>query len=367
MKTARAGNRIRAWIQTALLVTGLIGVGLWIGSNAVPAVWQSWDNWAFDREVRGEPATATAFLTEKQRQIASAVANWLGLPPTRQRSGHPQPESAQPQSAQSQPARPSSLENNALIGRLSVPRLHLNTTVREGTGRDTLTLAVGHIPGTALPGGTGNVAVAGHRDTLFLALAEIRKNDLIRFETLQGRYEYQVASTRIVRPQDVGVLRAGPQPELTLVTCYPFSYVGSAPDRFIVKARQVSASPLEASSKEAFQDAPTGSAEPARAPQEIAGQHADLEDGFFSVAKRHSRQLAPGISLGVDETDAEGGRVNGWMWIMPDRRTIWLRDQPAQHPLIFYQSGERRELLITKVTSNSVTGYVRAGDKTPPR
>ncbi|HEV2201959.1 MAG TPA: class D sortase [Bryobacteraceae bacterium] len=363
MKTGSSENRIRAWTKTTLLATGLIGVGLWIGSNAVPAVWQSWDNWAFDREVRGEPATATAFLTEKRQQIAGAVAKWLGLPAPAER-----PRPTQPPLAQSPPPGPPQLENNALIGRLSVPRLHLNTTVREGTGRDTLTLAAGHIPGTALPGATGNVAVAGHRDTLFLGLAEIRKKDWIRFDTLQGRYEYQVASTRIVRPRDVGVLRAGAHPELTLVTCYPFNYIGSAPDRFIVKARLVSAIPLQPSSpSEVLQDAPTASTEPAGPSGDLARRDTDTENGLFSVVKHHSRELAPGISLGVDDTNVESGQVTGWMWIMPDRRTIWLRDQPAQRPLIFYQRGERRELLITNVTSNSVTGYLRAGDRAPAR
>jgi sortase A len=111
--------------------------------------------------------------------------------------------------------------------------------VREGDDEGTLQLALGHIPSTALPGQPGNVGVAGHRDTLFLPLREIRKSDLIWFQTGTGRYAYQVESTRIVQPQNVSVLNAGRQPELTLVTCYPFNYVGNAPQRFIVRARQV--------------------------------------------------------------------------------------------------------------------------------
>ena len=80
--------------------------------------------------------------------------------------------------------------------------------------------------------------MAGHRDTLFRGLRAIRKNDLILLETLGGEYRYRVEGTKIVSPRDVGVLKANPYAELTLVTCYPFYYVGSAPDRFIVKARQ---------------------------------------------------------------------------------------------------------------------------------
>ncbi|MGH9660624.1 MAG: hypothetical protein ACRD96_18890, partial [Bryobacteraceae bacterium] len=99
--------------------------------------------------------------------------------------------------------------------------------------------------------------------------------------------------------------------------------------------------------------------EPASEPPRPA-RSTDLPAGAatFHISKRRSRQVAPGISLGVDETDADRGQVDGWMWIMPDRRTIWLRDHAAQEPLIFYQDGERRELLITTVTSNSVMGYL---------
>jgi LPXTG-site transpeptidase (sortase) family protein len=101
-------------------------------------------------------------------------------------------------------------------------------------------VALGHIPGTALPGEPGNVAVAGHRDTLFRGLRNVRVGDRIEFETPgKGTYFYVVESTTIVSPREVSVLNAGLHPELTLVTCYPFNYVGSAPYRFIVKARQV--------------------------------------------------------------------------------------------------------------------------------
>jgi hypothetical protein len=94
----------------------------------------------------------------------------------------------------------------------------------------------------------------------------------------------------------------------------------------------------------------------------LAVPHTDSGKTFFFISARHNRQLAPGISLGIDDTDADGRLVNGWLWVMPDRRTIWLRDQPAQEPVIFYQGGERRELLITSITSTSATGYLRLRD-----
>jgi sortase A len=128
----------------------------------------------------------------------------------------------------------------ALIGRLSVPRLHLSAMVREGIDRNTLQLAIGHIPATALPGQAGNVAVAGHRDTFFRGLKDLRTKDEIQFSTLSGDFKYVVESLIIVEPDNVGVLAPSSENVLTLVTCYPFSYIGTAPKRFVVRARQVS-------------------------------------------------------------------------------------------------------------------------------
>ena len=138
-------------------------------------------------------------------------------------------------------ARPSkAVPESALIGRLSVQRLHLQVMVREGVDRHTLLVAAGHIPATPLPGQAGNVGVAGHRDTFFRGLKDVETGDEIRFSTLDGDFRYMVESLRIVEPDQVSVLAASAQNVLTLVTCYPFSYVGNAPKRFIVRARQVS-------------------------------------------------------------------------------------------------------------------------------
>jgi hypothetical protein len=77
--------------------------------------------------------------------------------------------------------------------------------------------------------------------------------------------------------------------------------------------------------------------------------------------------LAPGISIGVDEIEADSHLVKGWLWVMPDRRTIWLKDQPPHEPLIFYQNGERRELMITRVTGDAITGYLLLHDSSLPQ
>jgi sortase A len=128
----------------------------------------------------------------------------------------------------------------AMLGRLSVPRLNMSAMVREGIDLHTLALAIGHIPGTPLPGEAGNVGLAGHRDTFFRALRNLKTNDEIRFATLHGDFTYIVESISIVEPDDVEVLASSEASVLTLVTCYPFSYTGNAPKRFVARARQVS-------------------------------------------------------------------------------------------------------------------------------
>ncbi len=128
---------------------------------------------------------------------------------------------------------------NGLIGRIEIPRLGLSAMVIEGISGRTLRRAVGHIPGTALPGRPGNVGISGHRDTFFRPLRNIRENDIITLTTLFGEYRYRVVSTEVVDPYDVAVLNATGNEVLTLVTCYPFYFVGTAPDRFIVRAERV--------------------------------------------------------------------------------------------------------------------------------
>lgn len=128
--------------------------------------------------------------------------------------------------------------------KLEIARLNLTAMVEEGVGQDTLRYAAGHIPGTAQPGQLGNVAIAAHRDTLFRKLRGIRKSDRIALSTLANDFSYEVTSTAIVSPEDISVLAPIPgEKTLTLVTCYPFYYVGPAPKRFIVRARQISEAP----------------------------------------------------------------------------------------------------------------------------
>jgi sortase A len=119
-------------------------------------------------------------------------------------------------------------------GRIEIPRVGLDFAVFEGDSDDTLRKGPGHVPGTASPGdgrGAGNCVIAGHRDSFFRRLAEAREGDLVRVRGPEGASSYRLESKRIVRPEDVSVLAPSAQGRLTLVTCYPFGWIGPAPYR----------------------------------------------------------------------------------------------------------------------------------------
>jgi sortase A len=124
-----------------------------------------------------------------------------------------------------------------ILGRIEIPRIHLSAMVLEGVDSNTLRFGAGHVQGTALPGVKGNIAIAAHRDTFFRPLRNVRPNDTILLTTIAGVYHYKVERTEIVDPTDVQVLNRTKDSQLTLVTCYPFYYLGSAPKRFIVHTR----------------------------------------------------------------------------------------------------------------------------------
>lgn len=188
-------NRAIRTISNVAILAGFFCVGVWGWSVVHRLVYQDRENEAFDEQIRDT------------------------------RVAPPPVEPPAPQS---------------VIGRLLIPRLHLRAMVREGTDARTLDVALGHVTGTALPGQSGNIAIAGHRDTLFQCLRNVARGDLIVFQTTHGTYTYHVDRIGVVTPSDVGVLAPGAYSALTLVTCYPFRYVGAAPDRLIVKARLVS-------------------------------------------------------------------------------------------------------------------------------
>ena len=129
-----------------------------------------------------------------------------------------------------------------LIGRLEIKGL-LSVPLLENDDAATLVRGVGHIPGTAVPGGLGNLVLAGHRDTFFKPLRSVRPGMAAEVVSPGGRFRYVVDSTEVVMPEAVSVTGIGDRPEMTLITCFPFDYIGAAPKRFIVHAHLLSVDP----------------------------------------------------------------------------------------------------------------------------
>lgn len=167
----------------------------------------------------------TGFVAEESRNFQRTASRAL-----ENTSFHPAPKES---AALIKPG----LRDGSLIGHLEIPRLGIDVVVAEGDSNDVLRRAVGHIPDTPLPGEPGNIALAGHRDTFFRPLRKIQPGDVITIDTSANRFQYEVQSTNIVSPSDMSVLKPTADSELTLVTCFPFYYVGAAPKRFIVRAR----------------------------------------------------------------------------------------------------------------------------------
>jgi sortase A len=131
------------------------------------------------------------------------------------------------------------LAAGSLVGRIEIPRLKLSAVIFEGTDDPTLARGVGHLSGSAVPGKIGNLVLAAHRDTFFSPLKNIRKGDEIDVTGPQGAFRYLVDSTEVVAPDATEVLRPTDSATLTLITCFPFRYIGNAPDRFIVRGKKI--------------------------------------------------------------------------------------------------------------------------------
>jgi sortase A len=246
---SRKSGRLVTWLRTFLLLVGLCGVGYYGYSLGNQYLYQAYQNWAFDQQIAGRPAVTVIDYLREQTPLGAVL----------------RPATEEARSARSPVDQPADVVRpiaGALLGRVEIPRLNLSAMVREGVDADTLSHAVGHVPSTSFAGDRGNFAIAAHRDTLFRGLKDIHSGDTVIFETPKERYAYQVFSTKIVRPSEVSVLRPdggfssstkGHLVEvanrssrlLTMITCYPFYYVGSAPQRFIVQARLVSSEARE--------------------------------------------------------------------------------------------------------------------------
>lgn len=149
--------------------------------------------------------------------------------------GPPAPESL----AVPDPAVTRAIPIGSVIGAIEISRVGLKAMIVQGDSTKLLNRAVGHLPTSALPGETGNVALAAHRDGLFRPLRRVLPGDTITLRTTEREFRYEVLWTAVVPPSAVSVLQPTKNPALTLVTCFPFYYVGGAPERFVVRARQV--------------------------------------------------------------------------------------------------------------------------------
>lgn len=126
------------------------------------------------------------------------------------------------------------------FGELFIPKLHASMPIYEGTNEDELAKGVGHFAESVLPGEKDNCVLSGHRDTVFRKLGKVRENDLLIAETSAGTFTYKVYKVRIVPKNDRTVIVPKPRATLTLTTCYPFHYIGSAPKRYVLVAALIS-------------------------------------------------------------------------------------------------------------------------------
>ena len=219
----RSRSRRLRWLRVGEIVFFTAGVCalLWVGLTHLRAS-QDQAEWAEELE--------QALLESRSGESTVAAVPHPGgasASPAPAERGPRQERERAPAKAQAGPG---------LIGRLEIPRVGLSAIAREGTDAATLRRAVGHIATTARPGEMGNAAFAGHRDTFFRQLRGVRPGDDVIVTTPQGRHRYVVTRTHVVQPRDVWVLESTGKAVLTLVTCYPFTFVGAAPERFIVRA-----------------------------------------------------------------------------------------------------------------------------------
>ena len=192
---ARRGQRFICWTRRILMLTGVLALAYVALTLFNARIFQNAANHTLEQQIRAEEQHAAS------------------------------------------PSRPAVKEGDVL-GKIVIPRLGFSVAVLQGTTSKTLMLGVGHIEGTALPGESGNIGIAGHRDTYFRILKDIRRNDEIRLQTSSGVARYEVDWIQITAPRDGDIVAPTSESALTLVTCYPFYYIGAAPERFVVHARR---------------------------------------------------------------------------------------------------------------------------------
>ena len=205
----------KRWLESGLVISGLVLLALWSRSYFESRGFQIAESKKLEAGLR--------WARSDQPETAASVAAFVGPPAS---------------GAANLANRPAAL-GQGVLGRIEIPRLRIAAMVAEGSDLKTLQHAVGHITRTALPGRPGNCALAGHRDTFLRGLGGVRTDDIVRLVTPERTYTYRVEWGIVVDPHQVDVLDSTAVRSVTLITCYPFEYVGHAPKRFVVRARQI--------------------------------------------------------------------------------------------------------------------------------
>jgi sortase A len=201
----KRGTRPLSWMAYLLVIAGGAALG-WCVANLTDAYLAQW---RAREQLASMPSMSTPSASSPRSSVLSAPRS----------------------SAMVKPGTP--------LAELSIPRLGVSAVVLEGSDDHTLRVGLGHIQTTSLPGESGNVAIAGHRDSFFRPLRNVQVGDDIVLDTPNARVHYRVSSYSVVNPSAVSVIDPTQDATLTLVTCFPFYFVGSAPDRFIVRATYV--------------------------------------------------------------------------------------------------------------------------------
>lgn len=213
VKPQKRTNPLLRWSRYFFLTIGTVMLG-YCGFMLLDAkLFQSYQSWRFQQAV----------------QVSQPLASSVAL------LSAPVDAGFEPAESKTIPGR-----EGAALGRIEISRIGLSAMIMEGIDDKTLRRAVGHFPGTELPGHQGNFVIAGHRDTFFRPLRKIRLDDEITLTTLHGSYRYRVDSTRVTQPEDISALdNSDDASMMTLVTCFPFEFVGHAPQRFVVRAHRI--------------------------------------------------------------------------------------------------------------------------------
>ena len=315
--------------QIVFLAIGILALGYYGYVKVQARAFQAYQSWRLDQLQQGKPASIVRFVKQwipipwpeepgeptqpaQKKQPESQPLSQKAPAPILENSNSQNPERSQIPPRSVQP----SISEGSLIGKIEIPRIDLSAIVLEGIGTQTLRLAVGHLPGTPLPGSQGNIDLAAHRDTYFRGLRKVQKGDMVTLSTVSGaRYQYRVGSITVVSPNNTEILTASAGPGLNLITCYPFNYIGAAPKRFVVHADEVddnTASDLERRPPSealpvSLQEAPTLAAQSRRAHfvrQRASSQNRKRVESGTSGASR-AREEKPSTIANASEPGDE--------------------------------------------------------------